>query len=162
MRTISVLDDVPARRSDQTAQAGHTADRTIQGSHQTYTKCQRSMTHPMHFVACLYGGSVCISIGSPYTYVLSLFFIVCSRKVKGAGGWNRTNRNGAYLSVLRLRWWRALRLSMRSVQSPDCSQGTPIPSLYLSRVPVGAVFSGSRLNAPLSVGWGYSYLFSSG
>ena len=73
MRTISVLDDVPARRSDQTAQAGHTADRTIQGSHQTYTKCQRSMTHPMHFVACLYGGSVCISIGSPYTYVLSSF-----------------------------------------------------------------------------------------
>lgn len=158
MRTISVLDDVPARRSDQTAQAGHTANRTIQGSHQTYTKCQRSMTHPMHFVACLYGGSVCISIGSPYTYVLSLFFIVCSRKVKGAGGWNRTNRDGAYLSIDH--WLIAyIRLSMQSVQPPGCSQGTPIPSLLLSRVPVGAVFSGSRLNAPLSVGWGYSYLF---
>ena len=158
MRTISVLDDVPARRSDQTAQAGHTANRTIQGSHQTYTKCQRSMTHPMHFVACLYGGSVCISIGSPYTYVLSLFFIVCSRKVKGAGGWNRTNRDGAYLSADATRISVTRGLSMRSVH-PRCSQGTPIPSLLLSRVPVGAVFSGSRLSAPLSVGGGYYYLF---
>ena len=26
---------------------------------------------------------------------LSLFFIVCSRNEKGAGGWNRTNRNGS-------------------------------------------------------------------
>ncbi len=138
MRTISVLDDVPARRSDQTTIAGHTADGTIQGSHQTYTKCQRSMTHPMHFGAYLYGGSVCISIGSPYTYVLSLFFIVCSRNVEGAGSGSRTRRDGAYLSVLRLRWWRALRRSLRSVQ-PRCSQGTPIPSLYLSSVSMGVV-----------------------
>lgn len=49
MRTISVLDDVPAMRSDQTITAGHTADRTIQGSHQTYTKCQRPNTNPMHY-----------------------------------------------------------------------------------------------------------------
>ena len=89
--------------------------------------------------------------------LLYVFFIVCSRKVKGAGGWNRTNRDGAYLSIDH--WLIAyIRLSLRSVH-PRCSQGTPIPSLLLSRVPVGAVFSGSRLNAPLSVGWGYSYLF---
>ena len=70
---------------------------------------------------------------------LSLFFIVCSRNVEGAGGGSRTRRDGAYLSVLRLRWWRALRRSLRSVQPPGCSQGTPIPSLYLSCVSMGVV-----------------------
>ena len=70
---------------------------------------------------------------------LCVFFIVCSRNVEGAGSGSRTRRDGAYLSVLRLRWWRALRRSLRSVQPPGCSQGTPIPSLYLSSVSMGVV-----------------------
>ena len=40
-----------------------------------------------------------------------------SRKVKGAGGWNRTNRNGAYSSVT--------RLSMRSVRTQSARKGRP-------------------------------------
>lgn len=70
---------------------------------------------------------------------LCVFFMLGSRNVEGAEGGSRTRRDGAYLSVLRLRWWRALRRSLRSVQPPGCSQGTPIPSLYLSCVSMGVV-----------------------
>ena len=153
MRTISVLDDVPARRSDQTIIAEHTEDRTIQGSHQTYTKCQRSNTNPMHYASKVGSFHAATKAHTKQAYhviskiaanmgsilFISLFFIVCSRNVEGAGGGSRTRRDGAYLSVLRLRWWRALRRSLRSVQPPGCSQGTPIPSLYLSCVSMGVV-----------------------
>ena len=149
MRTIIVLDDVAAMGSDQTTTAGHTEDGTIQGGHQTYTKCERSITHPMHFGAYLYRGK-CLSVFIPlaklcalYSLLLyGIFFIVCSRNVEGAEGGSRTHRDGAYLSVLRLRWWRALRRSMRSVQ-PRCSQGAPTPSLFLSSVSIGVVLLAS-------------------
>ena len=78
--------------------------------------------------------------------ILSLsicFLLLCSRTVKGTEGGSRTRRDGAYLSVLRLLQGRALRRSMRSVQSPDCSQGTPIPSLLLSSVSMGVVLLAS-------------------
>ena len=74
---------------------------------------------------------------------LCVFFIVCSRTVKGTEGGSRTHRDGAYLSVLRLRWWRALRRSLRSVQPPGCSQGAPTPSLFLSSVSIGVVLLAS-------------------
>ena len=47
---------------------------------------------------------------------LSLFFIVCSRNEKGAGGWNRTNRNGAGV---------AKGLSLLSVRCLTARKGRP-------------------------------------
>ena len=70
------------------------------------------------------------------------FLLLGSRKVRGTEGGSRTHRDGAYLSVLRLRWWRALRRSLRSVQ-PRCSQGAPTPSLLLSSVSIGVVLLAS-------------------
>ena len=70
------------------------------------------------------------------------FLLLGSRKVRGTEGGSRTHRDGAYLSVLRLRWWRALRRSLRSVQ-PRCSQGAPTPSLFLSSVSIGVVLLAS-------------------
>ena len=81
-----------------------------------------------------------------HSSILSLsicFLLLCSRTVKGTEGGSRTHRDGAYLSVLRLRWWRALRRSLRSVQSPDCSQEAPTPSLFLSSVSIGVVLLAS-------------------
>ena len=67
---------------------------------------------------------------------LYVFFSLGSRTVKGTEGGNRTHRDGSPIAHL---LWQ----SVFSVQPPGCSQGTPIPSLFLSSVSIGVVLLAS-------------------